>query len=140
MRIVLWHSSSMGGIFCGGASDHTDNKQQALTPLYLPVCSKTCKTQRGLCILCIRILCLCVSTVFGVFLYFARHTLKKQQALRQYLPDQCKTCMTSCGLGILCIWHLLQTPVIYAFFIAYGQETTSTVFSCLFLRAKLCKC
>ena len=116
MRIVHRQSSSMVRRFCGGASDHTDNKQQALTPLYLPVRSKTCKTQRGLCILSIRILCLCVSTVFGVFLYFARHTLKKQLALRQYLPDQCKTCMISCGLGILCIWHLFQTPVFCVFF------------------------
>ena len=67
----------------------THGQQATSTPLYLPVQSKTCKTYWRRCIFRILILYLYVPPVFGVFLYFARHTPKKQQ----YLPDRSNTCM-----------------------------------------------
>ena len=79
-------------------------QQATSTPLYLPVQTKTCKTECCLCILCIWILCLYVSTVFGVFFYFAWHTSNKQQALLSTCLFTAKRAKLS-GAGVFCVFE-----------------------------------
>lgn len=109
--IVLRQSSSVGGSLeiTSGASVHTDNKQQALTPLYLPPLFKTKRAKLWpASVFFVSVFCICVSKLHLAYSYIFV-TLTKEATTTW--PDHSKTCFISCGLRNLCVWCLFKTTV-----------------------------